>query len=87
MTATTHGKRSYAFCPDVANKLLEPCVMVGVTDKLPHRKQLAKCFYDCTARDLPELDVGEKMKDETAAGRPHRTLEAGHVPTESCTTF
>lgn len=66
----------------IANKLLEPCVMVGVTDKLCHRKQLIKCFYDWTARDIPELEV-----DETAARRPHRTLESGYMPTECCTTF
>ncbi|KAJ8373153.1 hypothetical protein AAFF_G00270590 [Aldrovandia affinis] len=35
------------------NKLLEPVVVVGVTEKLRHRKQLAKSFYDRSARDLP----------------------------------
>ncbi|XP_042180917.1 rho GTPase-activating protein 20 [Oncorhynchus tshawytscha] len=52
----------------VANKLLEPCVMVGVTDKLRHRKQLAKCFYDRTARDLPELEVGETIRMKPLPG-------------------
>eukprot|EP00063_Salmo_salar_P032454 XP_014007289.1 PREDICTED: uncharacterized protein LOC106575331 [Salmo salar] len=52
----------------IANKLLEPCVMVGVTDKLRHRKQLAKCFYDWTARDLPELEVGETIRMKPLPG-------------------
>lgn len=52
----------------VANKLLEPCVMVGVTDKLRRRKQLAKCFYDRTARDLPELEVGETIRMKPLPG-------------------
>ncbi|CDQ64849.1 unnamed protein product [Oncorhynchus mykiss] len=52
----------------VANKLLEPCVMVGLTDKLRHRKQLAKCFYDRTARDLPELEVGETIRMKPLLG-------------------
>lgn len=52
----------------VANKLLEPCVVVGVTDKLRHRKQLAKSFYDRTARDLPELEVGEAIRMKPLPG-------------------
>ncbi|CDR00576.1 unnamed protein product [Oncorhynchus mykiss] len=52
----------------VANKLLEPCVMVGVTDKLWHRKQLTKCFYDWTAGDLPELEVGETIRMKPLPG-------------------
>ena len=52
----------------VANKLLEPCVVVGVTDKLRHRKLLAKCFYDRTTRDLPELEVGERIRMKPLPG-------------------
>jgi hypothetical protein len=52
----------------VANKILEPCVIVGITDKLGHRKHLAKCFYDRTARDLPELEVGETIRMKPLPG-------------------
>ncbi|KAJ8378649.1 hypothetical protein AAFF_G00237730 [Aldrovandia affinis] len=51
-----------------ANKLLEPVVVVGVTEKLRHRKQLAKSFYDRSARDLPELEVGETVRMKPLPG-------------------
>ncbi|KAJ8393363.1 hypothetical protein AAFF_G00060850 [Aldrovandia affinis] len=50
------------------NKLLEPVVVVGVTEKLRHRKQLAKSFYDRSARDLPELEVGETVRMKPLPG-------------------
>ncbi|KAJ8366480.1 hypothetical protein AAFF_G00353480 [Aldrovandia affinis] len=50
------------------NKLLEPVVVVGVTEKLRHRKQLAKSFYDRSARDLPELEVGETVQMKPLPG-------------------
>jgi hypothetical protein len=42
--------------------------MVGVTDVLHHKKQHAKCFYKRTARDLPELEVGETIKRKPLPG-------------------
>ncbi|KAJ8387828.1 hypothetical protein AAFF_G00149770 [Aldrovandia affinis] len=50
------------------NKLLEPVVVVGVTEKPRHRKQLAKSFYDRSARDLPELEVGETVRMKPLPG-------------------
>ena len=52
----------------VTNKLLEPVVTQGVTEKLTHRKQLAKSFYDRAARDLPELEVGEAVRMKPLPG-------------------
>ncbi|KAJ8385140.1 hypothetical protein AAFF_G00192810 [Aldrovandia affinis] len=49
-------------------KLLEPVIMVGVTEKLRHRKQLAKSFYDRSAWDFPELEVGETVRMKPLPG-------------------
>lgn len=46
----------------VTNKLLEPSVPGGVTEKLRRRRQIAKHFYDRTAKDLPELEIGESIR-------------------------
>ncbi|GAA6096806.1 uncharacterized protein K02A2.6-like, partial [Tachysurus ichikawai] len=46
----------------VANKLLEPSVVPGVVERLQHRKQQAKSYYDRSACDLPELNIGEKIR-------------------------
>ncbi|KAJ8371210.1 hypothetical protein SKAU_G00112380 [Synaphobranchus kaupii] len=45
----------------VAPALLEPQVIADVVDRLRHRKQVSKLIYDRTARDLPELAVGEAV--------------------------
>ncbi|KAI4894807.1 hypothetical protein NFI96_015293, partial [Prochilodus magdalenae] len=52
----------------VTNKLLEPCVVTGVTENLRRRKQLAKSFYDRSARDLPELEIGETVRMKPPPG-------------------
>uniref|UniRef100_A0A8D2J594 Gypsy retrotransposon integrase-like protein 1 n=1 Tax=Varanus komodoensis TaxID=61221 RepID=A0A8D2J594_VARKO len=41
----------------VANKLLEPCVVTDVMEKLRRRKQISKLTYDMSAKDLPELSI------------------------------
>ncbi|GAA6097015.1 thrombospondin type-1 domain-containing protein 7A-like [Tachysurus ichikawai] len=45
----------------VTNKLLEPSVVTGVVERLQHRKQQAKSYYDRSACDLPDLNIGEKI--------------------------
>lgn len=52
----------------VTNKLLEPCVVTGVVERLHHRKQLAKSYYDRSARDLPELNIGERIRMKPLPG-------------------
>lgn len=52
----------------VASKLLEPCVVSGVLEKLRHRKQLAKATYDRSAKDLPELTVGQAVRMKPLPG-------------------
>lgn len=42
--------------------------MVGVTEKLCHRKQLAKSFYNRAACDLPELEEGETVRMKALPG-------------------
>lgn len=46
----------------VANKLLEPVVIQGVPERLRQKRQVAKAKYDRSARDLPELKVGEQIR-------------------------
>lgn len=43
----------------VANRLFEPSVIQGVTEKLRNKRQVSKVQYDTSARDLPELNIGE----------------------------
>uniref|UniRef100_A0A8C5MJX5 Gypsy retrotransposon integrase-like protein 1 n=1 Tax=Leptobrachium leishanense TaxID=445787 RepID=A0A8C5MJX5_9ANUR len=52
----------------VANKLLEPCVVTGVLEKLRRRKQIAKLSYDVSAKDLPELSIGEPIRMKPLPG-------------------
>lgn len=52
----------------VAPALLEPRVIMDVVDKLRHRKQVSKLIYDRTAKDLPELSVGEAVRMKPLPG-------------------
>ncbi|KAL2098344.1 hypothetical protein ACEWY4_007551 [Coilia grayii] len=52
----------------VTNRLLQPSVTLGVTEKLRHRRQLAKHFYDRSAKDLPELEIGESIRMKAMPG-------------------
>lgn len=45
----------------VADQLLEPQVIPGVTDKLRRKHQAVKLLYDRSARDLPELNIGQPI--------------------------
>ncbi|KAJ8418088.1 hypothetical protein AAFF_G00137970 [Aldrovandia affinis] len=38
-------------------KLLEACIVDGVTDKLRHRRQLTKYFYHRSARSIMEIQL------------------------------
>ncbi|KAJ8389944.1 hypothetical protein AAFF_G00112290 [Aldrovandia affinis] len=67
------------------NKLLEPVVVVGVTEKLRHRKQLAKSFYDRSARDLPELEVGETVRMKPLPGDNTGRWRVGTCLRRGCT--
>ena len=42
-----------------ADSLLQPHVVVGVTEKLRWKRRMGKSTYDRTARDLPKLIVGD----------------------------
>lgn len=42
--------------------------MLGVTEKMRHRRQIAKHFYDRAARDLPELEIGETIRMKPMQG-------------------
>lgn len=46
----------------VANKLLEPCVVPGVLERLRHRRQVCKTSNDSSAKDLPVLMVGQGVR-------------------------
>ena len=61
----------------VTNRLLEPAVVQGVTEKLRHKRQLAKSFYDRSARVLPELEVGETVRMKPLPGDRTRVWRAG----------
>lgn len=52
----------------MADQLLEPQVITGVTDKLRMKHQAAKLVYDRSARDLPELDVGQPIRMKPLPG-------------------
>lgn len=52
----------------VANKLLEPCVVTGVLEKLRHRRQVSKASYDRSAKDLPVLTVGQGVRMKPLPG-------------------
>ncbi|CDQ65427.1 unnamed protein product [Oncorhynchus mykiss] len=66
----------------VASTLLEPCVVTDVLVKLRHRRQVSKFIYDKSAKDLPELRVGEMVRM-----KPDRPLETRILCTESGTTL
>lgn len=46
----------------VADQLLAPQVITGVTDKLKVKHQVAKLTYDRSAKDLPELHIGQHIR-------------------------
>lgn len=46
----------------VSDTLLEPSVITGVTEKLRVKHQTAKHWYDKSARDLPELSIGQDIR-------------------------
>uniref|UniRef100_A0A8D2JBQ7 Integrase catalytic domain-containing protein n=1 Tax=Varanus komodoensis TaxID=61221 RepID=A0A8D2JBQ7_VARKO len=52
----------------VANKLLEPCVVTGVLEKLRRRKQISKLTYDVSVKDLPELSIEEPIRMKPLPG-------------------
>ena len=52
----------------VADTLLQPQVITGVTDKLRHRRQVSKIIYDRSAKDLPELAAGDAVRMKPLAG-------------------
>uniref|UniRef100_A0A8C5QG74 Gypsy retrotransposon integrase-like protein 1 n=1 Tax=Leptobrachium leishanense TaxID=445787 RepID=A0A8C5QG74_9ANUR len=61
----------------VANKLLEPCVVTAVLEKLRRRKQIAKLSYDVSAKDLPELSIGEPIRMKPLPGDRTSRLRLG----------
>ena len=52
----------------VADSLLQPHVLVGVTEKLRWKRRMAKSTYDRSARDLPELIVGDRIRMKPLPG-------------------
>ena len=71
----------------VASTLLEPCVVTDVLVKLRHRRQVSKFIYDKSAKDLPELRVGETVRMKPLPGARNRPLETRILCTESGTTL
>lgn len=61
----------------VTNRLLELAVVKGVTEKLRHKRQLAKLFYDRSAQVLPELEVGETVRMKPWRAGTH-IIPVGH---------
>ena len=70
LTVEEHTHRNHGQQPSTTPSVQtsEDCIMAGVTDKLRHRKHLAKCFYDRTARDLPEQKMGETIRMKPLPG-------------------
>ncbi|GAA6097116.1 uncharacterized protein LOC115147874 [Tachysurus ichikawai] len=54
-----HNQQKETMLP---NKLLEPSVVTGVVERLQHQKKQAKSYYDRSACDLPDLNIGEKIR-------------------------
>ena len=52
----------------VAVTLLEPSVVTGVPDNLRVKHQTAKLWYDRSARDLPELSIGQDIRMKPLPG-------------------
>lgn len=52
----------------VADTLLEPSVVEGVPDRLRVKHQTAKLWYDKSARDLPELCIGQDIRMKPLPG-------------------
>lgn len=55
------SRRTRTLLP-VTDELLQPKVVEGVPEDIKTRKQKAKHYYDKTAKDLPELDIGETVR-------------------------
>ena len=55
------SRRTRTLLP-ITEILLRPQVVEGVSDDIKARKQKAKFHYDKTARDLPELIIGEPVR-------------------------
>lgn len=52
----------------VSDTLLRPCVVADVSEKLKARHQRAKLWYDRSAKDLPELHVGQPIRMQPLPG-------------------
>lgn len=52
----------------VADALLEPRVVTGVSDRIRGKHQSAKLWYDKSARDLPELCIGQDIRMKPLPG-------------------
>ncbi len=52
----------------LADTLLGPSVVTGVPDKLQVKHQTAKLWYDRSARDLPELSIGQDIRMKPLPG-------------------
>uniref|UniRef100_A0A1A8Q4A2 Gypsy retrotransposon integrase-like protein 1 n=1 Tax=Nothobranchius rachovii TaxID=451742 RepID=A0A1A8Q4A2_9TELE len=52
----------------VAEALLEPRVVTGVPERLRVKHQTAKLWYDRSARDLPELSIGQDIRMKPLPG-------------------
>ena len=55
-----HSWRTRTQLP-TSNKLLKPRVASGVVDAMQHQRQQAKIQYDRTAKELPNLSVGQTV--------------------------
>ncbi|KAI4883685.1 hypothetical protein NFI96_009381, partial [Prochilodus magdalenae] len=62
------SRRLKSSIPVTNNKATGVMRVTGVTENLRHRKQLAKSFYDRSARDLAELEIGETVRMKPLPG-------------------
>lgn len=52
----------------VSDRLLEPCVVAGISEKLRAKHQKAKFWYDKSAKDLPNLNIGQPIRMQPLPG-------------------
>ena len=52
----------------LTDELLEPCVVPGVKEKIQYKRQVAKHYYDRSAKDLPELRIGQSFRMKPLPG-------------------
>jgi hypothetical protein len=68
------SRRTRTLLP-ITEILLKPKVVTGVTENIKSRKQKAKKTYDKSAKDLPELSIGELVRVQPHHNDPKQEWE------------